>query len=86
MQRGVGEHNAITARLAEELDLPYYDLADNMPYNPDFWIDGLHLTAAGAAEQARQYAAFLVGNGLLPVRQTASLRRYRVEKWVHQQT
>ncbi len=66
MQQGVGDHNAITARLAEELDLPYYDLTENIPYNPDFWIDGMHFTEAGAAEQARQYAAFLVENDLLP--------------------
>lgn len=66
-QQGIAEHNAITRRLAEEFDLPYYDLAANFPVNPDFWdTDGIHMLPPGTREQARQYAAFLVENGLLP--------------------
>ncbi|HVO72330.1 MAG TPA: hypothetical protein VMT24_19915 [Aggregatilineaceae bacterium] len=37
MKSAVDEMNAIVARLADELDMPYYDLMGHMPYNPDFW-------------------------------------------------
>jgi lysophospholipase L1-like esterase len=67
MQQGVAEHNAITERLAEALNVPFYDLAGNMPSDESLWIDGLHMTPAGTQEMAAQYAAFLIENGLLPL-------------------
>lgn len=66
MQFGVAQHNDITRRLAADLDIPLIDLEADMPYNPDFWQDGLHMTSAGALEQAERYAAFLVEHELLP--------------------
>lgn len=66
VQNGVNEHNAITRQLAQEYRLPFYDFAAAIPYDASLWLDGLHLNAAGTAEQARQYATFLVENDLLP--------------------
>lgn len=66
MQMGANQHNVITQALAEEYDLPLIDFAQNVPYDADLWQDGLHLSAKGAEEQARQYARFLVDNDLLP--------------------
>lgn len=66
MQNGVAQHNAITRALAAELEIPLIDLARDLPENPEYWIDGLHLTPAGAAEQATHYADFLHTNDLLP--------------------
>lgn len=65
-QAAIAEHNRVVSDLAAELDLLYYDLAEQMPYNPAFWMDGAHLTALGTREQAAQYAAFLATTGLLP--------------------
>lgn len=58
-QDAVSEQNAVIARLAGELDTPYVDLAASMPYNPDYWIDGSHMTAVGTYEQASHYAQFI---------------------------
>jgi len=66
MQRGVADHNAITERLAGALDVLYVDLAETMPYNADYWIDGLHMTPEGTREQAATYAALLDESGVLP--------------------
>ncbi len=66
-QQGIADHNAITRRLADELAVPYVDLAANFPVEASFWdLDGFHMLPPGTQEQARQYAAFLVENELLP--------------------
>jgi lysophospholipase L1-like esterase len=65
-QEAVAEHNTLLQRIAEELEVPFYDLGANIPYNPDFWTDGRHLTPLGTHEQAFEYAVFLVENQLLP--------------------
>ncbi len=65
----VEEHNGIVRRLAEEYQLPLYDLAaTDFWQNPNHWVtvDAVHMTASGTHEQARQYAAFLVQQGLIP--------------------
>lgn len=66
MQNGVDEQNEIVRSLGEELAVSVIDFAENVPENGDFWIDGMHLMAEGAYEQASQYAAFLIENDLLP--------------------
>ncbi len=66
VQNGVAQHNAITRQLADDFGLPYIPLADAMPYNADFWLDGMHMTRAGAEQQAAIYADFLVANQLIP--------------------
>lgn len=63
----VDENNEIIRRLAEEHDVPIYDLAQNLPLNREFWSDdGIHMYAPGTHEQAEEYAKFLGGAGLLP--------------------
>ena len=66
-RESIAEHNAVTRRLALELDAPYIDLAADFPVDNALWeADGVHLLAAGAYEQASRYAAFLDANQLLP--------------------
>ncbi len=65
-QQATDEHNAIIRRVAEAMDVAFYDLMGNMPHNRDFWTDGRHCTPLGTHEQASQYAAFMVAEGLLP--------------------
>lgn len=66
-QDNIALHNRITRQIAAEMQIPYIDLAVHFPVNPAFWEpDGIHLVAAGTAEQAHRYAAFLVENGLIP--------------------
>jgi len=63
----INQHNEITEQLAEELDIPLYDLVANLPVDGEFWeIDGIHLVAKGTYEQASQYAQFLDESGLIP--------------------
>ena len=64
---GIAEHNAVTQRLANDLDIPYYDLANNFPVDNSMWeIDGIHMVATGTVEQAQKYAKFLTDNNLIP--------------------
>jgi len=63
----VDENNEIIRRLADERDVPIYDLAQNLPLDRAYWSDdGIHMYAPGTLEQAQEYAAFLDGAGLLP--------------------
>lgn len=64
LQAGVAEHNEIVAQLGAAVDVPV--ATPEMPQQAPYWIDGMHMTARGAAEQAAQYAAFLIENDLLP--------------------
>lgn len=66
-QESIAQHNAVTRRIATEMDIPYIDLAAEFPVNSNYWeLDGVHLVAAGTYEQARRYAVFLDENGLVP--------------------
>lgn len=61
------DHNAVTQQVAEELDTLFYDLMTNLADDPDYWLrDGEHQALAGTSEQARQYAAYLVENQIIP--------------------
>ncbi len=63
----IDAHNQIIRQLAEEMDVPLYDLEANFPVNSALWEqDGIHMVASGAQEQASQYATFLVEQGLIP--------------------
>lgn len=63
----IAEHNAITRRIAEDMDIAYIDLAADYPVNSANWeADAIHLLASGTREQAQLYAAFLVENDLIP--------------------
>ena len=65
--KAINQHNDIARDLAEELDVPLYDLANQLPIDSEFWeVDGIHLVAKGTHEQAQQYAQFLDESGLIP--------------------
>ncbi len=66
-RESIAQHNAVTRQIAADMDIPYIDLAADLPVEGSYWeIDGVHLVAAGTYEQARRYAAFLDDSGLLP--------------------
>lgn len=66
-REAVSENNTIIKNLAQAMDVPLYDLMTNMPVNPAYWgSDGIHMFPPGAHEQAKEYAAFLAEQGLLP--------------------
>ena len=65
LQDGVDEHNAIVRKIAEEEGTLFYDLAASMPIDQKFWVNGIHMKAAGTAEMARQLAEYLVSTGAL---------------------
>ena len=65
LQEGADEHNAIVRRLAEEEGTLYFDLAASMPVDAAYWVNGVHMKAAGTAEMARQIAVYLAGSGAL---------------------
>ena len=65
LQAGVEEHNAIVRRLAAEEGTLFYDLAASMPTEEPYWVNGVHMKAAGAAEMARQLGEYLAGSGVL---------------------
>ena len=66
LQDGVEEHNTIVRKLAEEEGALFYDLAASMPIEEKFWVNGIHMKAAGATEMARQVAEYLASTGALP--------------------
>ena len=66
-RESIAAHNDVTRRIAADMDIPFIDLAAAFPAMDDYWeLDGIHLVAAGAYEQASRYAAALDGLGLLP--------------------
>lgn len=65
-QKAVAEHNQILQKLGEDLGVLFYDLQSNMPYNPDLWRDGRHMSALGAKEQAMEFAEFLIEQNVIP--------------------
>jgi len=66
-RQSITEHNAVTRRIALDMDIPHIDLAAEFPVDEAYWeVDGIHLVASGTYEQASRYAAFLDENGLLP--------------------
>lgn len=65
LQLEVARHNDISRDLAEARGALLYDLANEMPAEKKFWHNGIHMSAAGTREMARQLADFLVSNGHL---------------------
>jgi lysophospholipase L1-like esterase len=65
-QDAIAEHNAIVQQIADDYQVPFYDLAAVLSPDPAYWVDGMHVNARGAEEQARYYAAFMVEENLLP--------------------
>jgi hypothetical protein len=66
VQNAVAEHNGILQKIALDSEIPYYDLASALPADRTFWIEGMHMTPAGAREQAILYADFMTSSRLVP--------------------
>lgn len=66
MLQAAEDHNAIAKKLADEMGVPYYDLAADFKYGADEWWTGVHMTAKGLHQQASLYAAYLIKQNLLP--------------------
>ena len=67
MQNAVDEQNALIRDTGSEMNIPVIDFASTDTLNsPEYWIDGMHMTAPGAILQAEFYAAYLIENELLP--------------------
>ena len=49
---GVAEHNAVIERLADELDVPFHDVAAEMPRELEYWAEGRHNNERGAQAKA----------------------------------
>ena len=65
LQDGADELNAIVRRLAKDEGTLFFDLAASMPTDDRYWVNGVHMKAAGTAEMARQIAEYLAATGLL---------------------
>ena len=64
-QPAVLEHNALSAEVAAEQGVPYYDFAAEMPEDPEYWADGRHNNERGARLKAELFAAYLERNYLV---------------------
>jgi len=58
-QQAVDEHNQIIRDLAATNNILFYDLAETMPDDRAYWIDGLHMSVRGTIEMAEQLAGYL---------------------------
>ena len=58
-QDAVAEHNAIIRELASERGALFYDMAERLPDDREYWFNGVHQSAAGTTEMARLLAEYL---------------------------
>ena len=58
-QAGIQEHNAIVRQVAEEETTLFYDLAARMPIEKRYWVNGVHMSAAGTRRMAQLLAAYI---------------------------
>ena len=58
-QLEIAKQNDIIRRLAAARGVFFYDLAESMPIERQFWHNGVHMSASGTDEMARQLAAYL---------------------------
>lgn len=63
-QEAIADHNTIIRQLAQTEDILFYDLAESMPEDRPYWIDGLHMSAEGSTEMAQQLGGYLAGTGI----------------------
>lgn len=67
MQDAVDEQNDLIHDTGREMNIPVIAFANNDALDsPEYWIDGMHMTASGAVLQAEFYAQYLIENNLLP--------------------
>ncbi len=65
-QTAVAEHNAITARVAQDEGALYFDYAAVAPTDPADWADYVHMSAAGNHLRAQAFAQFILDQNVIP--------------------
>lgn len=65
-QEAYEEQNTVIKQLCNKADIHCYDFADEMPMDPKYWQDGVHVNSLGAEMKAELLAQFLFRAGLLP--------------------
>ena len=58
-QQGFREHNDVIREVALATGSPFFDLASQLPDDPELWDDGRHSNATGALRKAELVADFL---------------------------
>jgi lysophospholipase L1-like esterase len=59
LKAGVHQNNAVARRTGRQLGVPVFDFAANMPADPQFWEDSIHVNRRGAVRKAELFAAFI---------------------------
>jgi hypothetical protein len=65
-RNAIKEHNEIIKTISLRKSIHCFDLASQMPTNPDYWCDGNHVNEKGSNTKAGLVAAYLEQSGLLP--------------------
>jgi lysophospholipase L1-like esterase len=65
-QFALQEHNETMERVADNYNVPFYDLEANMPEGETYYFDGIHFTATGNQVRAEFIADFLIEQDVLP--------------------
>jgi len=66
LERGYREMNEALARVAADTTAVLYDFAAQMPNDPQYFADDVHVNVEGARIKGELFARFLDGSGLLP--------------------
>ncbi len=61
------EMNNLVKRISEEMNVPFFDFASVFPTDKRYYLDGQHVTEAGAKLKAEFFADYLIKNHLLPL-------------------
>ena len=65
-EQAVTEIDQLYRSIAEELNVHYYDLAQDFVIEPDMFWTVVHMLGSGTKQQAELYARYLVENDLIP--------------------
>lgn len=60
------ENNLLLERIAKNMNVDFFDLANKLPNSKQYYYDGRHVTLEGATLQAELFGNFLINNGLVP--------------------
>jgi len=65
-QIAIGEHNEVLKAIATTKGTNLFDFAAVFPRDPQYFVDGVHVTEAGSRLKAKFFADFIVQNNLVP--------------------
>ncbi len=66
MITGIATYNDAMKLIANKNDVPYVELAENMPKNGDYFIDDVHYTEKGNEKMAELLGGFIVEKQFIP--------------------